>query len=113
MVIVTARRPRSTPIPFKPHITVSTAQGEDPNGPGSVVALLTVTSRDSLILREYQLVGAPCEHLAGEPNPTDQKEIDKLIAQMQLVATQLQIPITIHRNEIAALVFAEEDLRGE
>jgi hypothetical protein len=90
---------------------VSTAQGEDPNGPGRVVAVMTVTATDSLILREYQLVGAPCEHLAGEPNPADQKETDKLIAFMQLVATQLGIPITIDRDEITDLIFADEDIQ--
>jgi hypothetical protein len=107
------RHPRSKPIPYKPHITVSTAQGEDPQGPGCVVAILHVTARDAILLRSYQIVGAPCEHLAGEVNPADQNETDKLIAQMQLVATQLQIPISIARDEISALVFAEEDLRDE
>ena len=101
------------PIPFKPNIHISVAQGEAPHGPGSVVAMLHVTARDAILLRQHQIIGAPCKHLVGEPNPEDQKEIDKIIALMRLVARQLEIPIRIDSKEIAALVYAEEDLRNE
>ena len=94
-------------IPYTPWIEVSVAAGAEPQGLGAIVAALHYTGRDIVVLSEYEIEGPACEHLAGEPNPDDLKEFDKLVAQMRQVTYAIGVRIKVDQQAIEGLLYPD------